>query len=207
MIFDRDYDASLWYIVKADRKNRKKISDFIKEIPEKLLENIRIAIKKLKNGEFHFDEETSDFYRCVSKNNPRVYYYFQIDEDECLTITKSLYDGVNDDDLFELMLFPVSQEYANELENFEEEWIGTVTNNIKTTHIDDKVGLIDCNESEYNIYNTPFGHFVGYSREIFHGKRDINIYKPISLRRMPDDIKRENILCKKLVLNKNIRNK
>ncbi len=207
MIFDRDYDASLWYIVKADRKNRKEISDFIKEIPEKLLENIRLAIKKLKNGEFHFDGQTSDFYRCVSKNDPRVFYYFQIDDDECLTITKSLYDGVNEDDLFELMLFPVSPEYANELENFEEEWIGTVTNNIKTTHYSESAGLIDCNESEYNIYNTPFGHFVGYSREIFHGKRDIGIYKPISLRRMPNDINRENILCKKLVPNKNIGNK
>ena len=207
MIFDRDYDASLWYIVKADRKNRKEISDFIKEIPEKLLENIRLAIKKLKNGEFHFDGQISDFYRCVSKNDPRVFYYFQIDEDECLTITKSLYDGVNEDDLFELMLFQVSPEYANELENFEEEWIGTVTNNIKTTHYSESAGLIDCNESEYNIYNTPFGHFVGYSREIFHGKRDIGIYKPINLRRMPNDINRENILCKKLVPNKNIGNK
>ena len=203
MIFDRDYDASLWYIVKADKKNRKEISDFIKEIPEKLLENIRLAIKKSKNGEFDFDGETSDFYRCVSKNEPRVYYYFQIDEDGCLTITKSLYDGVNEDDLFELMLFPISPEYANELENFEEEWIGTVTNNIKTTHINDKFDLIDCNESEYNIYNTPFGHFVGYSREIFHGKRDIGIYKPISLRRMPKDINKDNILCKKLVPKKN----
>ena len=69
MIFDRGYDASLWYIVKADRKNRKEISDFIKEIPEELLENIRIAINKPKNGKFHLDGETSDFYRCVSKND------------------------------------------------------------------------------------------------------------------------------------------
>lgn len=197
MIFDKDYDASLWYIVKADRKNRKEISDFIKEIPEKLLENIRLSINKLKNGEFHFDGETSDFYRCFSKNNPRVCYYFQIDDAECLTITKSLYDEANEDDLFELMLFPVSPEYVNELENFEEDWIGTLTSNIKTTHYSNKASLIDCSESEYYIYNTPFGHFVGYNREIFHGKRDIAIFKPISLRRMPNDISREKILCKK----------
>ena len=207
MIFDRDYDASLWYIVKADRKNRKEISDFIKEIPEVLLENIRLAIKKLKNGEFYINGETSNFYRCASNNNPMIYYYFQIDEAKCLTITKSLYDGVNEDDLFELMLFPVSPEYANKLENFEEELIGAVTNNIKITHYSDKASLIDCNESEYNIYNTPFGHFIGYSREIFHGKRDVGIYKPISLRRMPNDIDRENILCRKLVPNKSVGNK
>ena len=203
MIFDRDYDASLWYIVKADRKNRKELAAFIKEIPETLLENIRVAIEKLKKEEFHFDGETSDFYICVSKNDPRIYYYFQIDEDQCLTITKALYDGVNVDDIFELMLFPISPEYAKELENFEEEWIGTVTNNIKTTHYSDTVGLIDCNESEYNIYNTPFGHFIGYSREIFNGKRDIGIYKPINLKKMPNDINKDNILCKKLVPNKN----
>ena len=203
MIFDRDYDASLWYIVKADRKNRKEIAAFIKEMPEELLENIRVAIEKLKKEKFHFDGETSDFYRCACKNDPRIYYYFQIDEDQCLTITKALYDGVNEDDLFELMLFPISPEYAKELENFEEEWIGTVTNNIKTTHYSDTAGLIDCNESEYNIYNTPFGHFIGYSREIFNGKRDISIYKPISLRKMPKDINKDNILCKKLVPKKN----
>ena len=30
--------------------------------------------------------------------------------------------------------------------------------------------LIDCNKSEYYIYNTLFGHYVGYSREIFYVK-------------------------------------
>lgn len=200
MIFSKDYDASLWYIVKADRKNRKEITSFIKEIPEKLLENIRVSIEKIAKNEFDFDGETSDFFRCASKNEPRTYYYFQIDEDACLTITKAFYDGINEDDLFELMLYPISPEYAKELENFEDEWIGTVTNNIRTTHIDDKVGLIDCNENEYNIYNTPFGHFVEYSREIFNGKKTVTFYKPINLKKIPEDISKENILCKKLKL-------
>ena len=100
------------------------------------------------------------------------------------------------------MLFPISPEDAKEMENFEEEWIGTVTNNIKTTHISDNFSEIDCNESEYNIYNTPIGHFVGYTREIFNGRRNIVIYKPVSLRRLPEDISKDNILRKKLVPNK-----
>ena len=78
---------------------------------------------------------------------------------------------------------------------------------VKTTHYSDKAGLIDCNECEYNIYSTPFGHFIRYNREVFNGKRDIGIYKPISLRRMPNDINRENILCKKMVPSKNIESK
>ena len=202
MIFGKDYDASLWYIVKADRKNRKEIVKFIKEIPEQLLKNIRISIEKLDRKEFDFDGETSDFYSCASNNDSKIYFYFQIDEDGALTITKSLYDSSIEDELFELMLFPVNPEYVKQLENFEEEWLGTVTNNIKTTHTGENVGLIDCNESEYNIYNTPFGHFVGYNREILNGKTEISIYKPVNSRKIPKDINKENLLVKRLKLEK-----
>ena len=168
---------------------------------EELLENIRVSIERLKNGEFHFDEETTGVNRCASKEDPSIYYCYEISGDESLIITKLLRNGTKLDELFELMLFPISPEDAKEMENFEEEWIGTVTNNIKTTHINDNFSEIDCNESEYNIYNTPIGHFVGYTREIFNGRRDIVIYKPVSLRRLPEDISKDNILRKKLVPN------
>jgi len=198
MIFDKDYDASLWYILRADRRNRKEIAEFIKGIPEKLLDNIRASIKNLDKKEFCFDGETSDFYSCASANDPSIYYYFQIDEDNALTITKALYDGNIEEELFQLMLFPVSPDCAKNLENFEEEWLGTVTNNIKTEHISNDIGLMECNESEYNIYNTPLGHFVSYSRELFNGNSEIAIFKPVNLRKVPKDINKENLLSKRL---------
>ena len=34
MIFDNSFDKSLWMIIKCDRKNRKRITDFIKSIPD-----------------------------------------------------------------------------------------------------------------------------------------------------------------------------
>ena len=199
MIFDKDYDAALWYIVKVDKKNRKEITDFVKEIPDKLLENIRVSIQKFKDGEYNSNDEKLDYYRCNSDNDPRVNYYFQIDDDECLTIKKSF----NDDNIFELMLFPIGPERVKYLDNFEEEWVGCVTNNIKTTHLGNQCELINCKEREYNIYKTPIGYFVEYNREILNGKKDIGIYKPINIKEMPKDIKRGNLLCKKYVPNKN----
>lgn len=203
MIFDKDYDASLWCIVKADRKNRKEIMDFINEIPEELLENIRISIEKLKKGEFIFDGETSDFYRCISKKQPRIFYYFQLDEDECLTIIKSYYDGYNEDELFELEINPIKPEYFIKIGMFEEEYIGTLTNNIQTTHFDNKYGLIDCTENEYTLYKTPIGHFIAYGKEIPNSEKVVTMIKPISLKRMPEDISKDNILCRRLIPRRN----
>lgn len=47
MIFDKDYDTSLWFILKSDEKNRKEIVEFIKEIPEDI-EKTKIFRKTMK---------------------------------------------------------------------------------------------------------------------------------------------------------------
>ena len=196
MIIDRDYDASLWYIIKSDRKNRKEIVNFIKELPEEFLKKMRLSIEKSGKEQLNFDEpnldfnEYSDHYTYPNKNSPGIYYYYQINqikEKQSLTIVKTFYDGVKEDDIIELKLFPINLEYAKEMNNFEEEWIGNVTTNIKTTHIDDTVVSIKCDYSEYNIYNTPIGYFIGYSKVILKGRGQIIIYKPINLNKMPED--------------------
>ena len=42
MIFGKEYELSLGYIIKADKRNRYKIIEFIKEIPIDLINNPHI---------------------------------------------------------------------------------------------------------------------------------------------------------------------
>ena len=176
MIFDKDYDASLWYILKLNKKNREDIAEFIKEIPEQLLDNIRISIKKLKKGIFEFDQQTSDFYRYISDKLPKVYYYFQIDENNCLTIAKMLYTGL-DEIMIKIKLFPISLVQDKKIE------IGTLVNN-------------NSNENKYLIYNNSIGQLIRYNKEKINGVRHISTYKPININTIPEDITKEKILCK-----------
>ena len=48
MIFDNDYDKALWLMLKADKKNRKMIAEFIRSIPSGLYEQIRKSISIYK---------------------------------------------------------------------------------------------------------------------------------------------------------------
>ncbi len=188
MIFDPRYDAALWYIVKADKLNREELKKFIKEIPESLLKNIRDAIAKFNRKEFVFDDQTSDYFHCVSKNDSRMYYYFQLDEDGALKIATEYYDGVSADDLFEIMLFPVGPEDVKQLPFFYDEWIGSVANVIRTTHYSELMSTTEENETEYNIYRTPFGYFVSGGRDFGDSDKDQVFYRPISLRKVPKDL-------------------
>ena len=200
MIFDEDYDTALWFILKADRKNRKEIVNFLLGMPAELVDNIRIAIERArKNKEYDLPNVTSEFYNVVCKDHPEYYYNFQLDDDNGLTITKEYYDGTHLDDIFELLLYPLSVETTKELENFGEEWLGAINYDIKTVHSsDDEIGeIVFCKESEYNIHKTPLGHIVSNSREILKGNNEISIYKPVRLGKALKQVKKGNILGNK----------
>ncbi len=46
MIFGEDYDRSLWYIVNGDKKNSKKLVQFLKELPIEIVDKARETIAK-----------------------------------------------------------------------------------------------------------------------------------------------------------------
>ncbi|MBR3490160.1 MAG: hypothetical protein IKH36_01595 [Bacilli bacterium] len=197
MIFDEAYDTALWFIVKADKRKRKEIVEFLKEIPEELLANIRIAIEKYKKKEFDMNSEDDDFYFAQSKTNPEEYFHFQIDDDNALSISKEHATTGMSEELFELMLFPVSREYAQNMEKFYDEWLGTLTTDVETTQITERMQSVACDEREYNLYNTPIGHFVMFGKEIGKGDRTIPVIKPVSLRKVPKDITINSLLSRR----------
>ena len=90
------------------------------------------------------------------------------------------------------MLYPIGREYIKEcMDNFEDEWLGTITYEIKAIHLSDEVGITEENEREYNIYKTPFGNIVSYTKQIGKSEREVNIFKPI-FGTIPDDIEIKN---------------
>jgi len=199
MIFGKDYDASLWYIVRADKKNGKELIEFIKELPNDLILEIRRIIERgraMVEIEPGVEEELFDLYDCVSEIDPHISYSFQVESDDALTITKTYTGEEGMQDLFELRLYPVNPEYVKQMEYFQDEWFGQVVKSVRTMPMANGYSLPEENKREYNIYNTPFGRLVSYNSEL--GEKEITVFKTVKLNRMPKDIDVETLQGKGL---------
>lgn len=200
MIFNKEYDASLWYIVKADRKKGKEIVEFLKGIPDDAISAIRNEIELQKGNDVL---EVPKIHRFMSKNESNIYYDFDVDpSDLCLTISKGIDDGKMGIDLFEIMLFPINLEELEELEYSDEEWLGIVTNITNTKYIADNAQETSEDEIEYNIHHFPIGYYVSHTKEILNGKRELVLYRPVSIKKVPKNLTTENILRRRLIPRK-----
>lgn len=186
MIIDKGYDIALWCILSADKKNRPKVVEFIKSIPQELFTKINNGILQLKKSEKSESYEEFDLYDSVDVDEDTC-FSFQLTDDGTLWLSKDVRNK-NDYNLpynsvFEIVLLDclccLDKEY---FENFDEEWLGTVESNIKTTK-----NLITCNEREYNLVKTPVGYLVTYNRENALIVKAFG--KFINLNKMPDDLK------------------
>ena len=68
MIFNSEFDKSLWLMIKGDIKNRKKIVDFVKSIPYELILDIRdnlVEYDKYKMDNIGIDYDDRE-YRCFN---------------------------------------------------------------------------------------------------------------------------------------------
>jgi len=190
MIFGKEYDASLCYILKSNVMNRNEIIKFIEEIPDELIENIK---KSIEDARHHYSYNERD--KSIPTN---VYcgdnvFHFLLRPDFGLEIIKAYEKEDKLQVLFELTLIPVDLEYLKKFELFEDEWIGNVTNNFRmyNTEFDDK---------EYNIIRTPFGYGVFYNVILFN-KLPFPIYRPIDIE-FSEDITKDDISKMRLRLFK-----
>ena len=97
MLFDNNFDKTLWLLIKSDRRNRGKIIDFVKSIPDEFILMIQEGLVeyekyKLENDCISFDDRE---YRCFDNqmyNSMGELYSFNIDtKKDILSITKSIY--------------------------------------------------------------------------------------------------------------------
>ena len=183
MIFDKDYDNSLWYMVLSDRKNSQELLEFIKQLPPQFMERVREAIKLYKDDEPIWDVD--NFYDVPGTKDE--YYYFDIEDDDgMITIEKNrkITDDPNNykdaEQLFELMLIPMSMEDLDYIDQGENEWIGTVTN-------------AKGKEYDYEIKRTSREFRAVRERLLFNDKVELPTSVKINLDNVPEDINFENI--------------
>ena len=97
MIFNSEFDKSLWLLIKGDIKNRKKIVEFIESIPSELILSIRDSL--IEYDKYKMDNIGIDFnnreYKCFNNQMYTNYgelFSFNIDsKKDILSITKSIY--------------------------------------------------------------------------------------------------------------------
>lgn len=97
MIFDNNFDKTLCLIIKGDRKNGKKIVEFIKSIPYEFILMVREGLVeyeryKIENERLSLDDRENKCFGEQIYNNIGELYSFNIDvKNDMLSITKSVY--------------------------------------------------------------------------------------------------------------------
>ena len=111
MIFGSDYDKSLWLIMKSNKKNRDKIVDFIKNIPEELYLQIReklMIVDEYRSKKMRFYDENGIYFHDNLEKDGKLYYYMIDPYSYSLTLGYSVVnsDGYGYKSVFELLLKP-----------------------------------------------------------------------------------------------------
>ena len=189
MIFDRNYDLALLSIMKTDKKNQESIQKFISEIPPVLMSNIRTSIAQVKNNEFVFDGEASEFFHQTSESEPRVYFYFDINEDGSLRVCKEYYNGQWEDDLFELKLYPIDLDEAKKMNRSSVKRLGRVIIAKESDEVFPDISCLEYFKTEYDLMKAPVGHFVRFNRTKEQEKRRL-----ISMKRVSQEVNRGRLL-------------
>ena len=188
MIISTEYDTSLWYMMMVDEKAGKELLDFIKQIPEPLMNNVRKTASQWLKGEIECNTEDTEYCSMDSPSEPDICYYFDLDDEGVLSLMKYKKaiepqnkgeELIPEEQLFELKLVPMKREATPMLDY--ERWIGSITNTAK---------------KEYNFDIRPkrYGFKVTRTFQSYNGsilpKRSI----PINLKELPDDVTYENIM-------------
>lgn len=91
MIFDKNYDKSLWLILMSDKDNREEIIKFIKNIPKELYVKLNTALKKYYEFESNVKGDSiRDFILCgeVVDDKQDIYSFYIEPKDGTLNLAK-----------------------------------------------------------------------------------------------------------------------
>ena len=90
------------------------------------------------------------------------------------------------------------------MRNSDEEWIGSVTDSSSIIKSMDNNSMKEFFETEYILHRTNVGHFISFNLELFKGKYDFPMFKPILINNTPFEIEldKENKKVKRLSMVK-----
>lgn len=180
MVFDKNYDNTLWLVLMGDKNNRDVIMEFIKSIPANflytiqntlleynryLLENENVPVKDRSYRAFNGDIYGSDGYL----------YSFNIDiSSNTLSLFRNAYRyGLYFND-FELVLFPYNM--ISQLVDFSKCMIAELNYDYDQINTGSQVLLGDCTNVYYNLVKLPFGSVLSsLNNDLFLFKKRISL--------------------------------
>lgn len=143
MFLKDNYDNSLWLILSMDKKNREKIINFIKSLPEEFYFRLKKSLKQY-NG-------SCDIDGCFKEKDGYLYTYNISSFDGKLCISKGLYDGTDCEEVLMLYLNPYETEALIDCHDVS---IGKFLYKLK---YEEYVYEYDCDKVEYSLISTRFG--------------------------------------------------
>ena len=174
MLFGEKYDLSLGYILKVKNHFSKKTIEFIKELPEELIENIRNTYDEgIDRNHGVFDMTNSEkrprsFYEVYSKDTPDICYKFFIMSNE-LYIIKSKIVNEAKVDVFSLTLNPLEARDISKMAYQAKYKLGSVS-----------VGeycKLNFTEMEYNLEKIKTGYGIKRSYSILSSNIEMKTKK------------------------------
>lgn len=178
----KEYDLSLWYISKVRNQYRKRAVDFVKELPEEFLENIRTCYLKGINNNAGVDDGDDTFYNVRSKCDPNIYYKFYIMCRDLYIEKIRIVDGVSRT-LFSIMLSPNDSSDIVHLKKSKERMLGSISIGQFLT--------IGYKEVAYSMKKMCFGYMIIQTYYLLGGMIEINFGWPVHINNMPDELFRE----------------
>ena len=155
-------DKSLLLILNADRKNRDRIIDFIKNIPDELILLINDRMKLYE--EYKNTGEKKVAFLCGEYNtSDNLLYFFEIDtyfNEIDIGYKKS--NGYIYEDVFKMCLS--LDDDLLFVDNFIKKNIGRIEYDIHIESIDGIYNKKNSSENVYNLVKTPLGYMVLYSK-------------------------------------------
>ena len=183
MIFGNEYDLSLWYMLKVRNRYRKKTINFVKELPEELLENIRTTyLKGIKNNSGVGDDK-DEFYNVRSKVDSDTYYKFYIMCRDLYIIKTQVVAGARRQ-VYSLCLSPLSPDEIMHLKNSKERQLGSVG----IGHYP-KISYI---EVDYSLKRRKSGYWITHTYAILGNLIEIRFGRPVSIKNMPEEMFRSD---------------
>ena len=190
MIFGKEYDLSLWYMTKVKNPYWRKIINFIKELPEELLNNIRTTYIKGIDNNSGLDDKQDPFYNIQSKIDPSIYYKFYIMCKDLYIYKIQTIDG-EERQIFSITLSPNNATDIINSEKNIERTLGSVCTG--------QYPKISFKEVDYNLKKTGLGYILSHEYVLLGNTIDMKFYKFSSIKYMPEEMWRDKPYQKKLI--------
>lgn len=172
MIFNKEFDKSLWLILKGDNDKKRMVLDLISSIPAPLYQQIVDALVKFcevreKDNIYILDREDINGEFLLNENYK---YYFTLDMVlSCLIVGKKVLLRGEYQKIFELTLF--SDASYNKVENFGEQYLGSIYQPYLNSAVN------------YELISTLLGMMV-----VTRKPDCLPMYKKVNINTIPNDI-------------------